>query len=149
MRDKIDFVILWVDGNDSKWKRRRAFFSPEEKDNGSTENRFRDWGLLRYWFRGAECFAPWVNRIFFVTDGQIPPWLNREHPRLRIVSHEEYIPPQYLPTFNSNVIELWLHRIPELAEQFVLFNDDMYLIAPVASEDFFKRGFRWKQLFWI
>ena len=39
-------------------------FSPEEKDNGSTENRFRDWGLLRYWFRGAECFAPWVNRIF-------------------------------------------------------------------------------------
>ena len=129
MRDKIDFVILWVDGNDPKWKRRRAFFSPEEKDNGSTENRFRDWGLLRYWFRGAECFAPWVNRIFFVTDGQIPPWLNREHPRLRIVSHEEYIPPQYLPTFNSNVIELWLHRIPELAEQFVLFNDDMYLIA--------------------
>ena len=63
-----------------------------------------------------------------------------EHPRLRIVSHEEYIPPQYLPTFNSNVIELWLHRIPELAEQFVLFNDDMYLIAPVASEDFFQKG---------
>lgn len=140
MRDKIDFVILWVDGNDPKWRRRRACFSPDEKDNGSTENRFRDWGLLRYWFRGAECFAPWVNRIFFVTDGQIPPWLNREHPRLRIVSHEEYIPSQYLPTFNSNVIELWLHNIPDLGEQFVLFNDDMYLTAPVAPEDFFRKG---------
>ena len=60
--------------------------------------------------------------------------------RLRIVSHEEYIPPQYLPTFNSNVIELWLHSIPDLGEQFVLFNDDMYLTAPVASGRFFPKG---------
>ncbi len=138
--EKIDFVMLWVDGNDPQWQRRRALYSSDEKDNGSAGNRFRDWGLLRYWFRGVERFAPWVNRIFFVTDGQVPSWLNREHPRLRLVSHKEYIPEKYLPTFNSNVIELWMHRIPDLGEHFVLFNDDVYLTAPVLQKDFFRNG---------
>ena len=59
---------------------------------------------------------------------------------MRLVRHEEYIPKRYLPTFNSNVIELWLHQIPDLGEHFVLFNDDMYLTAPVKPEDFFRKG---------
>ena len=140
MTEKIDFVILWVDGNDPQWQSRRALYSSGEKDNGSAGNRFRDWGLLQYWLRGVERFAPWVNRIFFVTDGQIPPWLNRKHPRLRLVSHKDYIPEKYLPTFNSNVIELWMHRITDLGEHFVLFNDDVFLTAPVLPEDFFRNG---------
>lgn len=140
MTEKIDFVILWVDGNDKDWKRQRSLFLPEEADNGWGENRFRDWGLMRYWFRGVERFAPWVNRIFFVTNGQIPRWLNSSHPKLRLIKHEDYIPKKYLPTFNSNVIELWLHNIQELEEKFVLFNDDMFLTAPVEPEDFFREG---------
>lgn len=140
MTGKIDFVVLWVDGSDPEWRRQRACFWTDEKNNGSDENRFRDWGLLKYWFRGIECFAPWVNHIFFVTNGQIPVWLNLDHPKLRLIRHEDYIPKEYLPTFNSNVIELWLHRIPGLEEHFVLFNDDMYLTAPVNPEDFFING---------
>ena len=139
MTDKIDFVVLWVDGSDPDWLRQRQHYSGAA-DNGSTANRFRDWGLMRYWFRAAEQYAPWVNRIWFVTNGQVPAWLNREHPRLRLISHKEYIPETFLPTFNSNVIELWLHEIPDLAEQFVLFNDDMFLTAPVTPEDFFRSG---------
>lgn len=140
MEKKIDFVVLWVDGENPRWKRERARFCPQMGDNGNDTNRYRDWGLMRYWFRGVEQFAPWVNRIFFVTDGQVPDWLNLEHPRLRQVSHREYIPEKYLPTFNSNVIELWIHRIPDLQEHFVLFNDDMFLTAPVRPEDFFRDG---------
>ena len=114
MEEKIDFVVLWVDGTDPQWQQERILFCPENSDNGSSENRYRDWGLMKYWFRCVEKYAPWVHRIFFVTNGQIPEWLNIEHPKLRLVKHKDYIPQKYLPTFNSNVIELWLHHIPDL-----------------------------------
>lgn len=140
MTEKIDFVVLWVDGGDPQWRKERKRYVPEEMNNGSFENRYRDWDLMRFWFRGIEAFAPWVNRVFFVTNGQKPVWLNTDHPKLRMVTHRDYIPETYLPTFNSNVIELWLHNIPDLSEQFVLFNDDMFLTAPVTPEDFFADG---------
>lgn len=136
----IDFVVLWVDGTDPAWQMQRAAYLPHTRDNGSDENRFRDWGLMPYWFRSVERFAPWVHQIFFVTNGQVPSWLNQTHPKLRLVSHKDYIPEKYLPTFNSNVIELWLHKIPDLQEHFVLFNDDMFLTAPVSPADFFADG---------
>jgi len=62
------------------------------------------------------------------------------HPKLHIVRHEDYIPEEYLPTFNSHPIELNFHRIPNLAEHFVYFNDDTFLTAPVEPEDFFVNG---------
>lgn len=140
MTEKIDFVILWVDGTDPEWQRQRRSYAREDMDNGDDENRFRDWGLMKYWFRGVERFAPWVNRVFLVTNGQVPKWLDLTHPKLRLIKHQDYIPEKFLPTFNSNVIELWLHKIPELGEEFVLFNDDMFLTAPVKPEEFFKDG---------
>ena len=140
MSEKIDFVVLWVDGSDPQWLRERQRYDTSAPDNGNTINRYRDWDLMRYWFRAVEQNAPWVNRVWFVTNGQVPAWLNREHPKLKLISHRDYIPEEFLPTFNSNVIELWLHKIPGLAEQFVLFNDDMFLTAPVTPEDFFRDG---------
>ena len=47
------------------------------------------------------------------------------------------MPEEYLPTFNSAAIELNLHRIEGLSENFVFFNDDMYLIQDVKPDDFF------------
>lgn len=140
MAQKIDFVVLWVDGADPDWQRQRAQYAPATADNGSDPNRFRDWDLMRHWFRCVERFAPWVNRVYFVTNGQVPIWLNPDHPKLKLVKHSDYIPAEFLPTFNSNVIELWLHKIPDLAEHFVLFNDDMFLTTPVEPEDFFVDG---------
>ena len=140
MAEKIDFVVLWVDGADPQWQRQQAQYAPEAEDNGSDINRFRDWELMRYWFRCTERFAPWVNRVYFVTNGQVPSWLNPEHPKLKLVKHSDYIPAEFLPTFNSNVIELWLHKLPGLSEHFVLFNDDMFLTAPVEPSDFFVNG---------
>ena len=140
MSEKIDFVVLWVDGSDPQWLRERQRYDTSAPDNGNTINRYRDWDLMRYWFRAVEQNAPWVNRVWFVPNGQVPAWLNREHPKLKLISHRDYIPEEFLPTFNSNVIELWLHKIPGLAEQFVLFNDDMFLTAPVTPEDFFRDG---------
>lgn len=136
--EKIDFVITWVDGSDSHWRQQRDFYLGQEST--VNEAQYRDWGILRYWFRSVEQYAPWVNQIHFVTCGQIPDWLNTEHPKLHCVNHVDYIPEAYLPTFSSHVIELNLHRIPELAEHFVYFNDDMYINSAVAPTDFFRKG---------
>ncbi len=135
----IDFVITWVDGGDKAWQAEKAGYSQTEGGD-QREVRFRDWALLPYWFRAVEAFAPWVNRIHFVTWGHLPAWLNTEHPKLHIVSHRDFIPEEYLPTFSSHTIELNLHRIPGLSEHFVYFNDDMFLTAPGSPEDFIRQG---------
>ena len=138
--EKIDFVITWVDGSDPIWQAEKEKYDPHQKNNSASENRFRDWGLMRYWFRGVEKYAPWVNHIYFVTCGHYPEWLNLNHSGLTLVRHEDYIPMEYLPTFNSNVIELFIYRFSNLSEHFVLFNDDTFLIAPTKPDDFFHNG---------
>ena len=137
--EPIDFVIAWVDGNDPNWQAEKATYANNPLGD-NRDIRFRDWDNLQYWFRAVEQYAPWVNKIHFITWGHLPNWLNVDHPKLHIVKHEDYIPAKYLPTLNSHTIELNIHRIPGLAEQFVYFNDDMFLNAPVEPTDFFKNG---------
>ena len=138
--EKIDFVILWVDSNDPKWQ--EVYKKYKSIENGDQrEFRFRDMDTLRFWFRGIENNAPWVNNVFFITNGQFPNWLNLNHPKLRFVKHSDYIPSEYLPTFSSHTIELNLHRIKDLSENFVYFNDDTFLINPAKQTDFFKGGY--------
>lgn len=135
---KIDFVLLWVDGSDSVWCKSFLEYVPESKRNDDVgEIRYRDWGLLPYWFRGVEQFAPWVNKIHFITCGHYPDWLDLNHPKLNFVKHSDYMPSECLPTFNSNPIELNLHRIESLSEHFVLFNDDFFIIDKVQPKRFF------------
>lgn len=133
--EKIDIVILWVDGNDENWISEKNKYSEIKGD--SNINRYRDCKNLQYLFRGIEKYAPWVNKVFFVTWGHIPSWLNTANKKLRIVKHKEFIPSEYLPTFNSNVIELNLHRIKELSEKFILLNDDFFLLKETKPTDFF------------
>lgn len=138
--EKIDFVIAWVDGSDRKWLEEKSKYHPNFNADDAV-HRFRDWGLLKYWFRGVEEFAPWVNKVFFLTWGHVPTWLDTINPKLKIVNHKDYIPKKYLPTFNSHTIELNMHRIKELSEHFVYFNDDMFLISKVKESDFFRNSF--------
>ena len=136
---KIDFVIPWVDGSDPVWRKEKyKYMGIAEPDAGA--ERYRDMGILKYWFRAVETYAPWVNQVHFITWGHLPEWLNAENPKLHIVNHKDYIPAEYLPTFSSRPIELNMHRIPGLSEHFVYFNDDMLLNAPVAPEFFFRNG---------
>ncbi len=134
--EKIDFVILWVDGSDSKWLAEKKKYQPG-LDVDSSIARYRDWDNLKYWFRGVEKYANWVNKVYFVTCGQIPTWLNTNNNKLVLVDHKDFIPEKYLPTFNSNAIEMNLHRIKDLSENFVLFNDDMFIVNQTKPQDFF------------
>ena len=138
----IDFVVTWVDMNTPEWKNEFARYAggQDNEKNGVSEARFRDYGFLKYWFRGVEKFAPWVRKIHFVTYGQKPEWLDDSNPKINLVDHRDFIPSQFLPTYNSVVIERYMHKIPGLAEHFVYFNDDFYITTPISPERFFKNG---------
>ena len=136
----IDLVVLWVDGTDPVWLAEKKKYEPDKPLPDGGDKRYRDWGLMPYWFRSIEAFAPWVRKVYFVTWGHVPAFLNTEAPKLQIVRHEDFIPKEYLPTFNSCAIEANLHRLPGLAEHFVYFNDDVFLLQPTVPEDFFRKG---------
>lgn len=138
----IDFVLTWVDMNDPAWKKEFLKYSrkTENEKNGVSDARFRDYGFLKYWFRGVEKFAPWVRKIHFITSGQKPEWLDENNPKINLVNHKDYIPAEFLPTYNSVVIERYIHLIPGLADHFVYFNDDFYIINAITPERFFRNG---------
>lgn len=140
MENKIDFVLTWVDDTDMEWRKEKNKYSSKNVDSSNSDVRFRDWDLLKYWFRGVEKYASWVNKIYFVTCGQKPEWLNEKHPKLVFIEHKDYIEKEFLPTFSANPIEINFHKIKELSEKFVYFNDDMYIINKVTPDDFFKNN---------
>lgn len=133
----IDIVITWVDGNDPKWIEEKNKYKPNKNNSN---NRYRDWELLKYWFRSIEKNASWVNKIYFVTYGHYPKWLNLSCEKLVIVKHEDYLNKKWLPTFNARTINLNFNKIKELSEHFVYFDDDMFLLKPVKRDFFFKQG---------
>lgn len=138
-KESIDIVITYLDGNDTDWQEEKNRYIVGEKSD-INPNRYRNWDNLRFWFRSIEENAPWVRYIHFVTWGHVPNWLNLKHHKLRIVKHEDYIPSRWLPTFSSRCIDMNLHRIPEIADNFVYFNDDMFLTNSTSPEDFFVNG---------
>lgn len=139
---EIDFVITWVDMSDPAWQAKFSKYSSNKNNsrNGTSKARFREHGFLKYWFRGVETFAPWVRKIHFITDNQKPDWLDVSNPKIHLVSHDDFIPSQYLPTYNSVVIERYMHKIPGLADHFVYFNDDFYITSPVSPARFFQNS---------
>ena len=129
----VDVVYTWVDGNDPSWRARRSARGLPAGD----DNHYRDNGELRWSLRSLERFAPWAGRVYIVTDGSVPSWLNTEHDKIRLVPHAQIIPESFLPTFSSRVIEAHIHRIAGLAEHYIYCNDDFFLASPCAPGDFF------------
>lgn len=138
----IDMVFSWVDGTDIEWQRTRAAHKhgtvSGEGDNH--EARFRQVDELRYALRSVYVYAPWIRRIFVVTDSPKPAWL-AEHPSVTFMRSEEFFTdPSVLPTYNSQAVESQLHHIPGLAEHFLYSNDDMFFGRPVGPQMFFSPG---------
>ena len=104
------------------------------------EKRFRDWGTLKYLLRGIENRMPFIRNVYLVVshNSQVPVWADREH--LKVVLHSDIIPEEFLPTFNCNPIEMHLHRIEGLDEEYLYFNDDMFPVGDCRPEDFFRDG---------
>lgn len=138
----IDIVIPWVNGSDPDWNELRRRYSTNNGgiSGANTAIRYQSWDNLHLWFRAVEKCMPWFNKIFLITCGHIPVFLDVQNSKLRIVRHEEYIPEEYLPTFNSNTIEMNLHRIEDLSENFILFNDDLFPLQKIEEEYYFQNN---------
>ena len=56
--------------------------------------------------------------------------------KLKYIYHKYIIPSKYLPTFNSITIETFFNKIPNISENFVYINDDVFF-GNYLSNDFF------------
>lgn len=145
---KIDLVYLWVDDTDKNWRAQKDKWLEVIKGqkpvygDAAIEARWRDNGEFLYSLRSVEKFVPWVNHIFIITGfGQVPEWLDVNHPKITIVPHEQIMPADAIPTFNATAIEMCIPNIPGLSEHFLLLNDDMFFNRSVSPRYFFdKRG---------
>jgi len=160
---EVDIVYTWVNGSDPKfqssmdyWKRRedQAWRSGpwaqlkralnlesvelfNAKGSAAGKHRYRDNNELRYSLRSVWRYAPWVRKVHILTNGQVPRWLNISHPRVNIVTHEEIYPdPNMVPVFASPSIEVFLHRIPGLADKYIYLCDDFMFGNVVWPDDF-------------
>lgn len=142
---EIDAVYMWVSSADPAWQeRQRAAFrrlhlqDPTVDEAAQSAVRYRDRGELRASMRSLEMYAPWIRRIFLVTDDQHPEWLDLNSDRVTVVDHREiFSDPSVLPCFNSRAIGSQLHRIPGLAEHYLVVNDDVMFNRAVSPYDFF------------
>lgn len=124
-------VYTWVNGSDP------AVIAACASVGGSCKGSSRtnaDRNELKYSLRSIEKYAPWFNGLVVIISNEIPPWIDVNHPRLKIVPHTELYPPerqQCLPTFNSISIEGEMVRLQDAVEgfpdQFLYFNDDVFL----------------------
>ena len=146
----IDCVFTWVDGNDPAW--RQDYLAAAGKENFGDiagEVRYANGGEIYLAVASILRFAPFIGRIFVITDGQDPrldAFVARHFPGSRVqiilVDHrvifEGY--ESYLPVFNSLAIETLMWRIPGLSDKFIYMNDDFFFTAPSVEEDFFRQG---------
>lgn len=139
----IDAVYTWVDGEDPLWlnakgHREAELSGVEYHEEANHTARFKSRDELKYSLRSLEMYASWFNRIYIVTAGQEPEWLDTDHPQIVLVDHKDIFPPgDYLPTFNSNSIISRLHHIPGLSEHYVYINDDVFFGRELGADRFF------------
>lgn len=102
-----------------------------------TYPRWRSWGTERQLIQLVRKNLPWVRNIYVILarESQRQDWMNDE--KIKVIYHKDFIPHKYLPTFSSNTIEMYLHKIPGISEYFIYANDDMFPLSPMDESDFF------------
>ena len=136
----IDIVYTWVDGNDKQWltqKQQWLDYYKKVPQAAKDDSRFIEHEELRYSLRSVKKNIPWIRKIFIVTNGQIPYWLDVNHPKIELITHSAMLPIEALPTFNSEAIETGLWNITGLSEHFIYANDDYFFNRPMRPSFFF------------
>lgn len=133
----MDYVFPYVDCTDPVW---REQYRRANNCISMDESRFRPFGTLRYVFRGIAKNMPFIDRVVLIvsSESQVPEWINRD--KVRIVTHDEFMPAEHLPTFSSSAIESDMWRIDGLSEHFIYGNDDLFALKPLKADDFFCNG---------
>ena len=137
----IDAVITWVDGKDpvlAKKKEAYGVATSFQEDDVAGDTRFASVGEIYWCVASIRKYAPFIRKIFIVTDGQDPHIPDGSIP-VEIVDHKDIFRgyEDALPVFNSLALETMTWRIPGLAEHYVEFNDDFMLAEPISEKDLF------------
>lgn len=138
-KDLVDIIILWVDPSDPLWLSDFNEHTAVPLNSEEVALRYRDWGTLKYVFRGIAENLPWVNNIHFITSGHRPSWLDTD----KVIHHKHADIFKYkdaLPVFNASSIELNFDMVPGLSDKFIYFNDDTVILSPLAQSRFFEKG---------
>ncbi|MFD3228347.1 stealth family protein [Rahnella aceris] len=138
----IDLVYTWVNSNDTNWlesKNLHIQSADSNIENFSTdESRFENHNEIFYSLLGVAKYMPWVRNIFIISDNQLPKIPESLVSKIKVIDHKQIIPLRFLPTYNSHVIEAYLHKIPGLSENFIYFNDDFFVSRPVKPSHFYR-----------
>ena len=136
----VDIVYTWVDGNDKRWQQKKNNYDSNSSNNEDTDvARYEQIDELRYSLRSIASYFKDFRKIFIITDGQIPWWLDTSNEHVTIIDHKDIFPDiSHLPVFNSHAIEANLHRIPGLSKKFIYLNDDIFLWNSMGKDKFFK-----------
>ena len=138
---KIDAVITWVNGSEPNYKLKLE----ENLKNKKIINRqYLQANEIHFCVASIIKFAPFVRKIFIVTDNQKPNLNEVRHlvslNKVEIIDHKEIFRDNMdsLPTFNIRSIDALLFKIKNLSNKFIYFNDDMFLIKETSKEEWFK-----------
>ena len=139
-KNDIDAVFTWVNHKDEQWQQKKNIHLKNSHlgcKNSADDARYEDHNELFYSVNAVKKYLPWIKKIYIVTDKQKPEWLSENDEKVILVDHSEIIDLQFLPTFNSHVIEANLHKIKGLSENFIYFNDDVFVAREIEKEHFF------------
>ncbi|HGF0770970.1 TPA: Stealth CR1 domain-containing protein, partial [Kluyvera georgiana] len=138
--EPVDVVYTWVNDQDPEWLKKCNHFKNIADNYGKYAldiARFSNHNELYYSVKSVFKYIPWVRNVYIVTDQQAPSWIG-EFERIKVVDHKDIIAEDYLPTFNSHVIEAHLYKINGLSENFIYFNDDVFVARELPVGHFYK-----------
>lgn len=136
-----DLVLTYLDNSDETWRNvYNDYKKLNKKKQNTSDARWRSWDNFKYVMRSIAENMKFINKLYIVVSSysQVPEYINTDV--VNIVTHNEIIPRRYLPVFNSNTIELFIYKIPELSEQFIYSNDDIFAIRNINEDEFFNNG---------
>lgn len=152
-------VFTWVNGEDEAWRAskrdtyQRLHGTPYKETPRDPMRAPDGRDELYYSVHAVTKFCPWLERVWIVTvRGHRPRWLGLGDGDGRaaasavvngvlvtVVHHDRVLDPKCTPgpTFNSFAIESHIPHIAQLAEHFIMFNDDFFVGRPMHKSDFF------------
>lgn len=134
----VDLVYMYSDSHANEFREQREKFMQtiqEFKDDDGLRRQhrlytYRGSDYTRFFLRSLDN-APWVRRLIFVMPDSVSPskYLKVDSPGIPevvISRHSDFIPQEFLPTFNLNVVLSHLHKIKNLTEEFVVVSPNIF-----------------------
>lgn len=130
----MDIVYSLVVSTDNKWqqkfKKYLTNFNPD---------RYNFLGEIYASLILLQKNVSWARNIFIITDDQqidVSFLTKNFQNKIKFIDHKEIIPEEFLPTFNSVIIETFLWNIKGLSDDFLYLNDDFFILNPVCPNNF-------------